>query len=52
MYLTGFADEAAKDLAGQIRATKQLGWRYIESRAIDGTNVLADSSRQSHSTDP
>ena len=39
MYLTGFADEAAKDLAGQIRATQQLGWRYIESRAIDGVNI-------------
>jgi sugar phosphate isomerase/epimerase len=39
MYLTGFADEAAPDLAGQIRATKELGWRNIESRAIDGTNI-------------
>jgi sugar phosphate isomerase/epimerase len=39
MYLTGFADEAAADLAGQIRATKQLGWSFIESRAIDGTNI-------------
>jgi sugar phosphate isomerase/epimerase len=39
MYLTGFADEAAKDLAGQIKATRELGWRHIESRAIDGTNI-------------
>jgi sugar phosphate isomerase/epimerase len=39
MYLTGFADEAAADLDGQIRATKQLGWRHIESRNIDGTNI-------------
>ena len=39
MYLTGFADEAAKDLAGQIKATTQLGWRCIEARAIDGTNI-------------
>ena len=46
MYLTGFADEAAKDLAGQIKATKQLGWSRIESRAIDGTNIhdLADAA--------
>ncbi len=46
MYLTGFADEAAKDLAGQIRATQQLGWRNIESRAIDGTNIpdLSDAA--------
>lgn len=39
MYLTGFADEAAKDLAGQISATKELGWTHIESRNIDGTNI-------------
>lgn len=39
MYLTGFADEAAPDIAGQIRATKELGWKYIESRSIDGVNI-------------
>jgi sugar phosphate isomerase/epimerase len=39
MYLTGFADEAAPDIAGQIQATKELGWRYIESRNIDGVNI-------------
>lgn len=39
MYLTGFADEAADDLAGQIRATQQLGWRHIEARSIDGCNI-------------
>lgn len=39
MYLTGFADEAAADLDGQIRATKELGWSNIESRNIDGTNI-------------
>jgi sugar phosphate isomerase/epimerase len=39
MYFTGFADEAAKDLDGQIAATKALGWDCIESRAIDGTNI-------------
>ncbi len=39
MYLTGFADEAADDLAGQIRATKELGWENIESRNIDGKNI-------------
>lgn len=39
MYLTGFADEAAADLPGQIRATRELGWTNIESRAIDGTNI-------------
>src|SRR6185503_15552096 len=36
MYLTGFADEAARDIDAQIRATLELGWRSIESRNIDG----------------
>lgn len=39
MYLTGFADEAAHDLAGQIACTRQLGWAAIESRRIDGTMI-------------
>jgi len=39
MYLTGFADEAAPELARQIRATRELGWTNIESRNIDGTNI-------------
>lgn len=39
LYLTGFADEAADDLEGQIRATKALGWEHIEARSIDGTNI-------------
>lgn len=39
MYLTGFADEAANDIDGQIKATQELGWKYIESRNIDGKNI-------------
>ncbi len=39
MYLTGFADEAADDIAGQIAVTRELGWRWIEARKIDGTNL-------------
>ncbi len=39
MYLTGFADEAAADLDGQICATQELGWHNIESRNIDGKNI-------------
>lgn len=39
MYLTGFADEAATDIDGQIRATKELGWKNIESRNVDGKNI-------------
>ncbi|BDS07942.1 hypothetical protein NT6N_29820 [Oceaniferula spumae] len=45
MKLTGFADEAAPDLATQIKATKELGWDYISARGIDGKNIhdLSDS---------
>jgi len=39
MYLTGFADEAASDIEGQIRATKELGWTNIECRNIGGVNI-------------
>ncbi len=39
MYLTGFADEAAPDIEGQIRATKELGWHCIEARNINGVNI-------------
>ena len=39
MYLTGLADEAAADIDGQIRATKELGWEYIESRNINSKNI-------------
>ncbi|MBK1879876.1 sugar phosphate isomerase/epimerase family protein [Pelagicoccus mobilis] len=39
MYLTGFADEAAQDIEGQIKATKELGWNAIESRNISGKNI-------------
>jgi len=38
-YLTGFADEAAADIAGQIRATQELGWENIEVRNVNGTNL-------------
>ena len=39
MYLTGFADEASQNIDKQISATKALGWEYIESRNINGTNI-------------
>jgi sugar phosphate isomerase/epimerase len=39
MYLTGFADEAAADVEGQIRATRELGWCHIEARNIGGTMI-------------
>lgn len=39
MYLTGFADEAAPDIDGQIRAIRELGWRNIEARGVDNVNL-------------
>lgn len=39
MFYSGFADEAASDLAGQIEATRALGWTMIECRKIDGVNI-------------
>jgi sugar phosphate isomerase/epimerase len=39
MYLTGFADEAAPDIEGQVRATKELGWTHVEARNVNGVNI-------------
>ena len=39
MRLSGFADEAANGIDGQIAITKMLGWPCIEARSIDGRNI-------------
>ena len=39
MYYTGFADEAGADLDVQIKATKELGWSNIETRALCRSNL-------------
>ncbi|MFA7231431.1 MAG: sugar phosphate isomerase/epimerase family protein [Victivallaceae bacterium] len=39
MYLTGFADEAGKDIDTQIKATLELGWENIELRYIGEKNL-------------
>lgn len=39
LKLTGFADEAGRDLETQIRATKTLGWSAISCRMVDGVNL-------------
>ncbi|MEN9361117.1 MAG: hypothetical protein RL095_2652 [Verrucomicrobiota bacterium] len=39
MYLTGFADEAGRDIDTQIQATLELGWNAIESRNVNGRNL-------------
>ncbi len=39
MFLTGFADEAGSSMEIQIQATRELGWQYIETRAIGDKNL-------------
>ncbi|NOY75407.1 MAG: sugar phosphate isomerase/epimerase [Kiritimatiellaeota bacterium] len=41
MYYTGFADEAGKDFDVQIKATKELGWTNIETRALMSGNLAS-----------
>lgn len=38
MYLTGFADEAGASIDVQIAVTRELGWKFIEARAIQVGN--------------
>ncbi|MBN2583469.1 MAG: sugar phosphate isomerase/epimerase [Planctomycetes bacterium] len=42
MYLTGFADEAGVSIDTQIRATRELGWQFIEARKADSQENLHD----------
>jgi len=35
MKLMGIGDEAANAIDGQIHATKELGWKFIEMRAVE-----------------
>ena len=39
MFYSGIADEGAEDLAGQIRAHQELGWKHVEIRNLSGTNL-------------
>ena len=39
MFLSGIADEAARDAARQASAHRELGWSHIELRNIDGVNA-------------
>ncbi len=38
--LTAFADEAATDVGGQIKALKKNGVKFIEPRLLDGTPLI------------
>src|SRR5262249_5545166 len=37
MFLSGIADEAGSNIDAQIKATKELGWQYIEARMVEVT---------------
>lgn len=37
--LTGFADEASRDLEKQIQATKDIGWTNISARMVGNANI-------------
>lgn len=39
MKLSGFTDEAADNLEGQIKATKALGWSHLSARTFNGQNI-------------
>ncbi|MFA6815728.1 MAG: sugar phosphate isomerase/epimerase [Lentisphaeria bacterium] len=46
MFLTGFADEASADFATQIKATRELNWKFIESRAIGTKNLSSLTEKE------
>jgi len=39
MYYSGFADESGSSIDVQIRATQELGWKWMESRSVSGVNT-------------
>ncbi|MFP4176010.1 MAG: sugar phosphate isomerase/epimerase family protein [Planctomycetota bacterium] len=39
MYFSGIADEAGQNIEQQIKAHKELGWKHIELRNVNGVNV-------------
>jgi len=44
--LGGFADEAADSIEDQVAATKDLGWKYIEARSVNGKNIHDISNQE------
>ncbi|OVE77116.1 hypothetical protein BVX99_03540 [bacterium F16] len=50
MFLTGFADEAGSAIATQVKATTELGWSNIESRATGFEGNIAKMSDKDFDT--
>lgn len=43
MFFSGISDESGQAIDTQIKAHQELGWEYLELRAIDGENLTAVS---------
>lgn len=41
MYYSGISDEAGQAIDTQIKAHRELGWKHLELRMIDGQNITA-----------
>jgi sugar phosphate isomerase/epimerase len=39
MFFSGIGDEAGADIDTQIRAQRELGWKHLELRLVDGANI-------------
>ncbi len=39
MFFSGISDEAGQPIATQIKAHKELGWKHLELRMVDGKNI-------------
>jgi hypothetical protein len=46
MYFTGLAGEISGNIDVQIKATKELGWKFIEARDIKGENITDISDKK------
>lgn len=45
MFISGIADEAGQSIQEQIKAHQELGWRHIEIRNVEGTNLTDVSEK-------
>jgi sugar phosphate isomerase/epimerase len=50
MTFSGIADEAGSDILTQVKAHKQLGWKHIELRLINGKNIAGEISDREFDT--
>ncbi|MFP4191911.1 MAG: sugar phosphate isomerase/epimerase family protein [Candidatus Hydrogenedentota bacterium] len=46
MFFTGISDEAGQDIDTQIKAHQALGWKHIELRLVDKTNITQVSDKK------